>query len=67
VVQEYPEPVGARKSFPALASKIATVKPMASIIRLGNRRPLRNPWARRTFVNEKNGRFRGHKGATGLR
>ncbi len=34
-----------RNSFAALASEIATTKPRASITRLRNRKPLRNPWA----------------------
>ena len=40
---EYPDPGGARNPFPALTSKIATLRPMMSIIKLRNRKPLRNP------------------------
>jgi hypothetical protein len=45
-----PDPGGARNPFPARVSKIATVVPMASIIRLRNRKPLRNPWATPSIV-----------------
>ena len=43
--QVYPDPGGARNPFAAWAKQTATTRPMPSIIRLRNRRPLRNPWA----------------------